>query len=163
MRAANAEGNCPPGQYPIGGQGAAACAPIPQSNTQQPAQPSGRWLKTWGAISIGFLDSATTYGITTGKPSKAEAEADALRRCASQSETTCRVGLTYENQCAVIVEPHINGKPYSTGIVRFIGRKTVALASRDALEICKKDNKSTPEAQCEIVYSNCTEQVFQQF
>ncbi|TGS15267.1 DUF4189 domain-containing protein, partial [Mesorhizobium sp. M1C.F.Ca.ET.187.01.1.1] len=26
---ASAEGRCPPGQYPIGGQGVGGCAPIP--------------------------------------------------------------------------------------------------------------------------------------
>ena len=53
-----AEGNCPPGYYPIGGQGARGCAPIPSgapSSTSSggiselPANsPTGRWIKTWG-------------------------------------------------------------------------------------------------------------------
>lgn len=29
---AMAEQGCPPGQYPIGGQGVAACAPMPQAS-----------------------------------------------------------------------------------------------------------------------------------
>ncbi|MDC8640877.1 DUF4189 domain-containing protein [Xanthomonas hortorum] len=80
---------CPPGQYQIGGQGAIACAPIPQGNSEQttPApRPLGKWIKTWGAIAMGSVDSIFSYGVTTGKLSKSEAEKDALNRCASHGE-----------------------------------------------------------------------------
>ncbi|MEA9579714.1 DUF4189 domain-containing protein [Xanthomonas nasturtii] len=159
----SAEGGCPPGQYPIGGQGAIACAPIPQNNVEQKSRPSGKWLKTWGAVAVGFIDSATSYGVTTGKLSKFEAEEDALRRCSSHGETNCRIGLSYENQCAVIVEPHINGKPYSTGLLRILGRKTIAQASNEAIKICQKDNKQNSEAECKIVYAACSEPIFEKF
>lgn len=50
-----AEGNCPPGYYPIGGQGARGCAPIPGGATGSTgsseirlATPTGKWTKTWG-------------------------------------------------------------------------------------------------------------------
>jgi len=161
---AYAEGACPPGQYPIGGQGAIACAPIPQGNApQQQARPSGKWIKTWGAIAVGSIDSTTSYGVTTGKLSKSVAEEDAMMRCASHGETNCKVGLAYENQCAVIVEPHINGKPFPTGFIRIVGRATVYEASKAALGICKEDNKATPEAKCEVVYDACSEPIFQKY
>lgn len=47
----HAEGNCPPGYYPIGGQGGAGCAPILRSQEKiasPPARSSGYWIKTWG-------------------------------------------------------------------------------------------------------------------
>lgn len=53
---ARAEGRCPPGQYPIGGQGVGGCAPIPGSGTggvQSGPIATGRWIKTWGAIAGG--------------------------------------------------------------------------------------------------------------
>ncbi|MBV6846597.1 DUF4189 domain-containing protein [Xanthomonas campestris pv. paulliniae] len=159
----HAEGGCPPGQYPIGGQGAMACAPIPQENSQQKPQPSGKWIKTWGAIAMGSIDSIANYGVTTGKLSKSDAEDDALTRCASHGEKNCRVGLTYRNQCAVIVEPQVDGKPMSGGTVRFIGRDTTASASNDALELCRKDNKTIVNAECTIVYKACSEPIFQSF
>jgi len=53
-----AEGNCPPGYYPIGGQGVQGCAPISSqpaagqgaSVPAPPPRPSGEWIKTWGAL-----------------------------------------------------------------------------------------------------------------
>ncbi|WP_150116013.1 DUF4189 domain-containing protein, partial [Xanthomonas phaseoli] len=121
------------------------------------------WIKTWGAIAMGSIDSITSYGVNTGKLSKAEAEKDALRRCASHGETNCRIGLSYENQCAVIAEPQINGKPFSTGFSRFIGAATIAEASEYALDKCEQDNKNSPGAQCKIVYTACTEPIFQKY
>lgn len=52
--AAMAEGRCPPGQYPIGGQGMAGCAPLPGAGDGENSgpTPTGRWIKTWGAISM---------------------------------------------------------------------------------------------------------------
>ncbi|MCC8468661.1 DUF4189 domain-containing protein, partial [Xanthomonas phaseoli] len=64
---AMAEQGCPPGQYPIGGQGVAACAPIPQGSSQETApapRPLGKWIKTWGAVA---LDGEGTVGVDYGK------------------------------------------------------------------------------------------------
>ena len=163
-----AEQGCPPGQIPAqAGGSVTSCGPIPEGYYQQqessPPRPSGKWIRTWGAIAVGSIDSTTSYGVTTGKLSKSEAELDAMRRCASHGETNCKVGLAYENQCAVIVEPHINGRPFPTGFIRIVGRATVPEASKAALEICKEDNKTTPQAKCEIVYNACSDPLFQSF
>ncbi|MEQ7991731.1 DUF4189 domain-containing protein [Xanthomonas hortorum] len=157
-----AEGGCPAGQYPIGGQGAMACAPIPQSQTQQ-AQPTpiGEWIKTWGAIAMGSIDSIVNYGVSTGKFSKSEAQNEAMAKCASHGEKDCEVMLTYFNQCAAISTPEIDGKQSGGGVVHFSGSATIAEASARASSRCRQDNKSP--AQCRIIYSNCTEQIFQKF
>lgn len=49
---ASAEGGCPAGSYPIGGQGVQGCAPIPSSgsSSSEGPRPNGRWIKTWGAL-----------------------------------------------------------------------------------------------------------------
>jgi len=115
---------------------------MPQQQQQQaPRRPVGEWITTWGAIAMGSIDSVTNYGVPTGKMSKAEAEADVLRRCASHGETDCRVVLAYHNQCAVIAEPHINGKPLSGGTVKFVGAATIAEAGEYAKSQCRKENK----------------------
>ncbi|KHL51364.1 hypothetical protein OZ10_20095, partial [Xanthomonas cannabis pv. cannabis] len=61
-----AEGNCPPGYYPIGGQGAAGCAPIPQGGSGESAAPraAGKWIKTWGAFA---MSPNGTMGTSSGK------------------------------------------------------------------------------------------------
>lgn len=107
---ARAEGGCPPGQYPIGGQGAVACAPMPQNNSQPQARPLGKWIKTWGAIAMGSIDSVVNYGVSTGKFSKSEAQNEAMAKCASHGEKDCTVKLTYFNQCAAISTPEVDGK-----------------------------------------------------
>ncbi|MEQ7969247.1 DUF4189 domain-containing protein [Xanthomonas hortorum] len=155
-----AEGGCPAGQYPIGGQGAIACAPMPQGEVA-PARPRpiGKWIKTWGAIAMGSINSVINYGVSSGKLSKSAAKEEALTQCSSHGETNCEVRLTYENQCAAISTPEINGKP--SGTIHFSGSATIDAASADASSQCRKNNP--PPAQCRIIYSNCTEQVFQNF
>lgn len=160
---ASAEQGCPPGQFPIGGQGVAACAPIPQGDSQQPApapRPLGKWIKTWGAIAMGSLGLERNYGVTTGKLSKAEAESDALARCAKHGEKNCKIGLSYFNQCVAIGEPQIDGKPNLTGDVHFYGSASVEKASAAAQAACERDN---PENSCKVVYKACTEQIFKYF
>lgn len=95
--------------------------------------------------------------------SAAEAEADALRRCGSRGETNCRVMITYQDQCAVIVEPHINGKPFSTGIVKFVSTGSIAKASELGKSDCKQENSATPEAHCVVVHAACSYPVFREY
>ncbi|MFC3656606.1 DUF4189 domain-containing protein [Xanthomonas hyacinthi] len=165
---AQAEQGCPPGQIPAQSTGSmASCGPIPPGyyTQQEPVapRPSGEWKKTWGAIAIGSIDSITSYGVITGKHSKTEAEEDALKRCASHGETNCKIGLAYRNQCAVIAEPQIDGKPFANGFSDFVGAGTTSEASTVALERCKADNKSTAGAACKIIYQTCSEPIFQKY
>jgi hypothetical protein len=162
-----AEGACPPGQYQIGGQGAVACAPIPQENSgqQQPVAPypTGEWIKTWGAISIGYVDETTIYGITTGKLSKSEAEEDSLKRCSSRAKDSCKVFFSYRNQCVALAEPQIKGRALSAGIVKVISAGTINEASFEAQKDCSELNKKTPEAKCNVAYTACTEPLFHRY
>lgn len=91
-----AEGRCPPGQYPIGGQGAGGCAPIPASQGEGSSGPRaiGKWIKTWGALSRSVVTG--DVGASVGKRSKAEAVAEAQSRCATCGAKDCSVGITYK-------------------------------------------------------------------
>lgn len=160
---AMAEQGCPPGQYPVGGQGVAACAPIPQGSAQETApvpRPLGKWINTWGAVAIGSLGLERNYGVTTGKFSKAEAESDALARCSKHGEKNCQIGLSYFNQCIAVGEPQINGKPNLAGRVQFFGNASPEKAAIAAQEACKTKN---PQDQCKVVYKACTDQIFKYF
>lgn len=158
-----AEGACPPGQYQIGGQGAVACAPIPQENSvqQQPAapRPTGEWIKTWGAIAMGTVDSVPHYGVPVGKNSKSEAESDALARCSKQGAVDCNIILSYFNQCAAIAEPRTQAGEI-LGVVIAAGRASIEQASAAAQESC--DNKNVKN-KCKVVFKTCSEPIYYKY
>ncbi len=97
-------GSCPQGCYPIGGQGAQGCAPIPGGSSGSGGQsevpansPTGHWIKTWGSIA-----SSTTsddVGVSDGKRTKDEAERVALSRCTTGGGGVCKITMSYFNQC----------------------------------------------------------------
>ncbi|WP_082061850.1 DUF4189 domain-containing protein [Xanthomonas sp. GPE 39] len=151
---ANAEGNCPPGQYPIGGQGAVGCAPIPQDNLEpQQPRPAGKWLKTWGALAANDGDD---FGVSTGKLKKADAENDAINNCERETKKKCSVVHVYENQCVAVAEPNRRGD-----IIRSIesGPSLDEISSR-AIMSCQRRN---PGSECSVAYTDCTKQIFQRF
>ena len=149
---AGAEGRCPPGQYPIGGQGAGGCAPIPAGgeSTGEP-RATGYWIKTWGGISMAPNGAS---GTSAGKLSKSEAGKEALKKCNSTGAAGCRVSFTYKNQCvaAAIASAGFNGTRFGTGA-------TEPLANGVALDDCK----SRGGQGCEVIYSECSDPVFKSY
>lgn len=146
-----AEGRCPPGQYPIGGQGAGGCAPVPASggDSQSPV-PTGRWIKTWGAIATSAGGDA---GVSKGKLSKNEAARESLERCSKWGATDCKVGLTYKNQCVAAVAADKGlGTKLNTGA-------TIEAATERATEDCRRAGSGT----CKLEYSGCSEPYFEKF
>nr|WP_312250030.1 DUF4189 domain-containing protein [Stenotrophomonas geniculata] len=155
---AKAEGNCPSGFYPVGGQGVQGCAPIPgagaggqQQVGTQVSHPTGRWHKTWGAIATGGQGDT---GVSKQKFSKREAEQEALSQCATWGATNCQVKLTYHNQCVAIASPQAS----QTGAF-FASAAEVGDAKEDAMAGCGKKGG----VQCKVMYSACSAPVFEQF
>ncbi|WP_414610657.1 DUF4189 domain-containing protein [Stenotrophomonas pavanii] len=152
---ASAGGRCPLGPYPIGGQGAGGCAPIPASQAETSSGPRaiGRWIKTWGAISRSV---ATVYvGASVGKRSKAEAVAEARSRYAVYSAKDCTVGITYKYQCVAYADPALGSK----GLISMAGDPTREAASTDVLKYCAAQGGG----QCTIKYTDCSEPIFSEF
>jgi len=154
-----AEGNCPSGFYPIGGQGVSGCAPIPGagsvSSQQQlpspPPQPTGRWHKTWGAVAMGEKGDT---GVAKQKYSREEAEQEALSQCATWGARNCVVKISYENQCVAIASPTAS----QTGA--HIARDgSIAKAGAVALSGCKKQGG----VGCKVMYSECSDPIFEKF
>ncbi|MDG4482706.1 DUF4189 domain-containing protein [Xanthomonas vesicatoria] len=145
---------CPVGQYQIGGQGAVACAPIPQGNSnQQEPRPSGKWIKTWGAIAS---DGAENVGVSTGKLKKSEAEQEAIGNCEAASNNKCHIIRSYKNQCAAVAEPSKRGvfeRISSSG-------PSTEIASSDALNLCQEKNSN---GDCKIIYKGCSEPIFESY
>lgn len=149
-----AEGRCPPGQYPIGGQGVGGCAPIGGGGGEAgPAapKPTGYWIKTWGAISMAPSGAS---GTVVGRHSKSEAGKDAVDQCKASGAQGCRVSFTYKNQCAAAA---IAGSGF-TG-TRFGSGATEEIAQKVAIDDCVKHGGQA----CEAVYSACTEPEFKKY
>lgn len=153
---ASAEGRCPPGQYPIGGQGVGGCAPIPGgdsgANATTAPRPTGRWLKTWGAIATAPSGDA---GASTGQSSKGAAEKEAISQCARGGASDCRVTMSYKNQCAAMVTP----SSIERGGAVTWRAETEALATKLAMDECTKRGS----AGCKVFYSACSDPIFQEY
>ncbi|MCC8475652.1 DUF4189 domain-containing protein [Xanthomonas arboricola] len=155
---AMAEQGCPPGQYPIGGQGVAACAPMPQgSSSQQESRPLGKWIKTWGAISLD-KSSVGALGVSTGKISKSEAEQDAIAGCVKAGGKDCQKWNAYKNQCAAVAEPYHNGRS-SAGTIHFRTGASPEKIMVEVENICSTENKT----QCRVIYQACSEPIFESY
>jgi Domain of unknown function (DUF4189) len=150
--AIHAEGNCPPGYYPIGaspGQaGPQGCAPIPgYNNNQQQGQPQmsppppQQWEDHWGAIAT--YGPTGVLGTSTNLPDQGQAEQSALADCQSKGGPTCKIQLSYRNQCAVVV---VGDKGYNA-----TPGATMDLARQAGLKVC-----SDADTNCHVYYSACS-------
>lgn len=149
-----AEGGCPAGQYPIGGQGVQGCAPIPSAGSGGgDLRPNGRWIKTWGAISMS--DATGSMGASVGKRSKSEAEKEARGRCATYGATDCSTAITYKNQCVAYADPEKG----SNGRISISAGPSKEVASAEVLKYCA----SRGGGVCVIRYTDCTEPLFKSF
>ena len=144
-------GSCPAGYYPIGGQGAAGCAPIPNyggaSDNGGELRPQLSWVTTWGAVAID--GSRHAMGASTGAESKYEAEETATADCRSRGGGAgCdqRV-LAYENQCVAVVTGDNTNKA--------IAAESIEIASDSALKSCAEER----DTHCHVYYSSCTRPV----
>lgn len=147
-----AEGRCPPGQYPIGGEGVGGCAPI--GATEQGAdraRPAGKWHTRWGAFAI----SENMVGAAvTNLSSKREAEERVVGDCTSRGGLRCRAVFAYKNGCAVVAH---GGVAYERNI--FFSDQTVGLATAKLHKYCGK----IPAAKCEVLDSYCSPPEFERY
>lgn len=147
----HAEGNCPPGQYPIGGQGVVGCAPIPQGGGGISAGPSasGKWHKTWGAI---VWDRETAaLGASAGMLKKQDAVEQAVTKCHSDGGKSCRDKVfTYKNQCAAIASTEESSYIISSGA-------SEQVAKSESLNKCRL------HGECKVIYVNCADPLFEKF
>ncbi|MGK4489847.1 DUF4189 domain-containing protein [Xanthomonas hortorum] len=138
---------------PIGTQmGSIQCIPdTPEMQGQEPpsSKPTGEWVKTWGAIA--GSDSTGEAGTSVGMVSKNEAEDTAIRRCAVNGASDCKVNLVYRNQCAALVSTQSDSF--------YQGSATKERAIDLAMRSCKKSNGG----ECKVLYSECSEPIFRRY
>lgn len=147
----HAEGNCPPGYYPIGappGQaGPQSCAPIPgYGNSQQqqhPQQsPPPQWASRWGAIATD--GPGGHLGIATNLSSKSDAEQEAIIDCQAKGGAPCAIEVAYDNECAAMVVGHTEHSSNAAA--------TLDEAIHLGMLICN----NAGDTNCHVYYSACS-------
>jgi hypothetical protein len=145
----HAEGGCPPGEYPITGQGWQTCNPIPgyaqnqgQAAPQQPQPPPPMWATRWGAVAT--YEPNGSLGTSVNMTTQSSAESAALTNCESKHGSTCKIQLSYHNQCTAM---SVSDKGYNVG-----SAATVAQAAQTSLKICRDSG----DPNCRIYYTACS-------
>lgn len=150
---------------PVGvAAGSAQCGPsplqhLPSRSERQEAPitimvPTGEWLNTWGAMATDW--STGNMGVSVGKISKIDAERQALSECTGLGSKGCEIAVAYRNQCGVIA----SAKPGTGGLVIFQGGFSVQVATDIAMPKCRAGKSGE---SCEIVYSDCSKQIFRKY
>jgi hypothetical protein len=162
-----AEGACPQGQYPVGGQGVQGCAPIPGAGggggaTSTP-RPTGKWETRWGALAEGGGGDrrgvALVTGVAESRKTKREASKVALQQCENGGGLKCKVIATYYNQCIAVVDPKGESEGVLTGKSVIYMAQTLEIATAEALKGCSP----TMPGACAVSYSACSMSEFRAF
>lgn len=161
-QAAFAEGACPPGSYPIGGQGVQGCAPIPggggSGSSDRRMVADGEWQTRWGAVSEDTESMSTGASVSMKSKRLAVAAADA--ECKRLGGKKCELRLAYFNQCIAIADPDASQLASGGGKSMVVSAETVEKAKETALSKCE----GTESGQtCEIVYSACSMSEFKPY
>lgn len=152
-----AEGACPPGSYPIGGQGVQGCAPIPSSGAGDAPRsvPTGKWETRWGAVAEGRNASnpngPTATGVAVAQKSKKAATTLAVQECKNVGGADCEVRIAYYNQCVALADPTAAARASGASTSSIVRAETMAQATKMATERCE-----TSGQECEVVYSACS-------
>lgn len=138
---------CAPG---IPGAGNPGCIPPTQPGSPYnqggdapvaPVAPAIKWVGGWGAVA---MDEDYKGGTVEDRDSKDEAETIALDLCKRNGGNKCKVLVTFDNQCAAMVQEPDGGTVHgNTGA-------TTELAEQRALGACRGGNR------CEVIYSKCS-------
>ena len=165
-----AEGRCPPGQFPVGGQGMLGCAPIPggsggRGEALPPApRPTGKWETRWGAVVEDMKpspDRPLATGVSVSQKSKRAAVALATERCKAQGGNKCEVRIAYHNQCVAIADPDpVDGRIPAGLTSSAVGAETLERAGSVAIANCRSGSKG---ASCTVTYSACSMSEFKSF
>lgn len=147
----HAEGNCPEGYYPIGGESGQprpqGCAPIPgyeqqQGQQQTPQAPPPQWTSRWLAIATDSVKG--TLGTAKDMPNRENAERAAIKDCQMKGGTQCKLDVSYSNGCAAMV---VGDGGYNSN-----GAATVDAAVQLGMKVCA----NAGHTKCHLYYSACS-------
>lgn len=133
---------CPPGYVPIGGDQAGwkDCAPVAGSNESIP-DPGPQWATRWGAIAVDNAKSA--WGFFDGASSKRRASKAAVESCKRNGGKTCKVYISYHNQCGALASGDNRITTYRA--------PESGQAESEALKSCSQKTEN-----CGLIHSGCS-------
>ena len=161
LSVAYAEGGCPAGMNPIGGQGVQGCAPIPGAqgagagasvSSPAPPRPTGEWITTWGALA-GAVEGKQG-GASVSELSERAAKRKAIEDCEKRAGGRCQVEVVYHQQRAAAVVSELA----STG-TNYASAATEDEATDAAMRNCRKAGGR----QCRSIYSACAVPFFKKY
>jgi hypothetical protein len=114
-----------------------------QSQQAQPLRPQIVWASRYGAVAYDSVSGAE--GHTTDQTSKSQSESTAVSLCAQHGGKSCKVLVSYYNQCAAIAQVQGGGQ---MGTGRSLHSQQ---AEQLAMEACGQ-----AQTTCKIVYSACS-------
>lgn len=139
-----ADGNCPAGQFPIGGGSAGweGCAPyeVP-AHGGSPIDPGPKWATRWGAIAVD--GNAGKFGGVEGMASRSRASKAATQICRQNGGSSSKVMAVYYNQCGAMAWGDNRSATYTGPDYD----KTIELAVAE----CAKQT-----ANCKPYYAGCS-------
>ena len=150
---AAAEGNCPSGYYPIGGQGVQGCAPIPAGSSSGGTYANNDYYvareSLWGAIAEDKRRAlnARPTGYSVHQSSKEDAQSSAIELCKKDGGQNCEVIYSYKDGCVALADPIKGGQETE---IRY--DYSLRVAKHTALNFCMFKNRQ----ECSIVYSGCS-------
>lgn len=133
---------CPPGQYPVVGQGWNYCAPVPGAETQQePEAQEAKWQTQWQALATDV--GKGVLGTSKNQPSQGSAETAAIKDCNSRGGENCVLQISHGNGCIAMV---VGDKVLNTN-----GGATRGEAEQKGIRMCAAEDKN-----CRVYYSDCS-------
>lgn len=109
-----AEGRCPPGSYPIGGQGVLGCAPIPGGGGGDaglaPSIPITRVKMGSEWVAFARSPNGTLLAWSVRQHKQKAAEKEALKTCNKRSGTQCEIIASFTERCAYALQHYDTGQ-----------------------------------------------------
>lgn len=149
-----AEGNCPQGMYPIGGQGVQGCAPIPQNAAGAQYSNRPNWAQTVAGVA---MDSRGDTFISNSMRSQRKAKREALKECKEFGRGECMLATLFQGQCVAVANAGLG-----TGTTSVVAAMSEQGAVIVAMQHCaaKASGKQLSLDQCRIARTKCTADIF---
>lgn len=135
-----AQGYCPPGQYPVAGQGWSYCAGVPDSQEAPADAPKPKWINKWLALTVD-KDKAILSTATSSESANA-AVAISMQDCQNKGGTACDNRVTVLNGCLAMA--------VGSGFLASGAGATKNEAEAQALGRCEGG-----DVKCRIYHSEC--------